>query len=165
MQEMKVFESPEGVQRYTAGDVCVAAEMKVGDLKFWHREGITRRLSPARREGRWRRYNFCDVIVLACAQRLINLGLPGRSAIHWGIEAQHELRRWDYAGFLVVLIEGEEQQARFVPTAKAAMELSAGATVALTVNVQKIAETARARLKALEAAALAEAEEGRQAAG
>ena len=163
MKETRVFEDPNAVQRYTAKVACAAAQMKYGDLNFWNYSGLTKRLSPARREGRWRKYTFTDVMTLACAQQLINAGFPARSAIHWALEIAHDMRRYDYQGRFVVSVEGDEQRAVFTPATKLGTGLPDEATVTIEVNVGRIAQMVRERLDAAMRASKASEDESKVA--
>jgi hypothetical protein len=147
MEEMPPYENPLSIQRFTAKSACLAAGMRYSDLNYWNRAGLMQRLSPARREGRWRKYNFSDVVVLATAQQLINLGLPARSAVNWALEAHHQLRQYDYSGSLVIWSEKDEQRAAFTPDVTMQItNLPPNATVVIAVKVGTIASMARRRL-------------------
>ncbi len=135
-----------GPKRYTAKTACFAARVPHVVLNGWARSGELRKLSLVSKSGAWRRYSEEDIAIVAMIGRLKEIGFDLRDAVGWATFAAGERRKYGDIGEMTVLWYAHEGQhvrlsiSQHIPLPPGKPEIS------LTVNVDGIYESVKARL-------------------
>jgi len=138
--------TPEGIgKRYTAKAACFASRVPHYKLNGWARGGFLRKLSVTARAGGWRRYSLEDVVAIALAGRLTNVGFEIRTAMDWATFIIGERRHSGPLGEMTIRWYADEQVISFSAAPKMPLPPSIP-DISVTVNTDGIFDEVRARL-------------------
>ena len=114
--ESRDLEPPLSEPRFTMGDACAGSTMTGPRLRKWTNT-ILKRYFPLRQAGQWMRYSFTDIVQLAIAQELMNVGIGSKRAFEWADEAARgDLRIAEFCGSILIYRDANyENRFRILP--------------------------------------------------
>lgn len=148
MDDIRDTEPPFLQRWFTYTDACAASTMSGPRLRKWTTSGALDRFMPLREEGTWLRYSFADLVLLALAQSLLDLGISSRRAFAWADEAVRALRDREFDGSVLIYRETSGATAFRVieATGASATDQLSNMELGVYINVREIALHAARRL-------------------
>jgi hypothetical protein len=156
--DIRHLESVFSEPRFTMADACAASGMTAPRLRKWTNT-ILKRYFPLRQAGQWVRYSFTDIVQLALAQDLMDVGIGAVKAFDWADDAARGiLRPLEYAGSILIYREpsGETRFRLVEAVGEAAAIQLYDKPLGIVINVLAVADRVMRRLIASGALAASE---------